>query len=86
MSYEAERFDNRWIMLRRKREKLEMQLSEAIWIKNSIVRRTPKVKRHIYISTYNKFCHTRTKKLVCLKEHFLCVHQSVCRLSEVCGE
>ena len=55
MSYEAERFDNRWIMLRRKREKLEMQLSEAIWIKNSIVRRTPKVKRH------NKFCHTRTK-------------------------
>ena len=62
MSYEAERFDNRWIMLRRKREKLEMQLSEAIWIKNSIVRRTPKVNG--YISTYNKFCHTRTKNLV----------------------
>ena len=85
MSYEAERFDNRWIMLRRKREKLELQLSEAIWIKNSIVRRTPKVNRYIYISTYNKFGHARTKKLS-LKEHFLCVHQSVCRLSEVCGE
>ena len=79
MSYEAERFDNRWIMLRRKREKLEMQLSEAIWIKNSIVRRTPKVKRH------NKFCHTKDKKLS-PKEHFLCVHQSVCCLSEVCVE
>ena len=61
MSYEAERFDNRWIMLRRKREKLEMQLSEAIWIKNSIVRRTPKVNRYIYIFSYHQVLHTHTR-------------------------
>ena len=41
---EADRLDNRWIMLNRKREKLEAQLAEAIWIKNAIERKTPKVR------------------------------------------
>ena len=36
--------DNRWIMLSRKREKLEAQLAEAIWIKNAIERKSPKVR------------------------------------------
>ena len=40
---EVDRLDNRWIMLNRKREKLEAQLAEAIWIKNAIERKTPKV-------------------------------------------
>ena len=45
----GDRVDNRWIMLSRKREKLEAQLAEAIWIKNAIERKTPKVRIvHIY--------------------------------------
>ena len=40
----GDRVDNRWIMLSRKREKLEAQLAEAIWIKNAIERKTPKVR------------------------------------------
>ena len=40
---EVDRLDNRWIMLNRRREKLEAQLAEAIWIKNAIERKTPKV-------------------------------------------
>ena len=44
VSDQGDRLDNRWIMLTRKREKLGAQLNEAIWIKNAIERKTPKVK------------------------------------------
>ena len=47
LSYESEKFDNRWMMLRRKKEKLELQLSEALWIKSNIERRTIKVRTFI---------------------------------------
>ena len=39
----GEKLDNRYVMASRKRDKLEVQLSEALWIKNNIERRTVKV-------------------------------------------
>ena len=39
----GEKLDNRYVMASRKRDKLEVQLSEALWIKNKIERRTVKV-------------------------------------------
>ena len=53
LSYESEKFDNRWMMLRRKKEKLELQLSEALWIKSNIERRTIKVRK--YLQSYFQF-------------------------------
>ena len=40
-------------MLTRKKEKLEAQLAEAIWIKNAIERKTPKVS--ITLQTYRNW-------------------------------
>ena len=40
----GEKLDNRYVMASRKRDKLEVQLSEALWIKNNIERRTVKVR------------------------------------------
>ena len=59
----GDRVDNRWIMLSRKREKLEAQLAEAIWIKNAIERKTPKVR----IVHKDNFIHTllHRSSLVC---------------------
>ena len=47
--------DNRWIMLTRKREKLEAQLAEAIWIKNAIERKTPKVRIRAPLLRFSHF-------------------------------
>ena len=43
LSFESDKFDNRWIKLRRKKEKLELQLSEALFIRSTIERRKSKV-------------------------------------------
>ena len=50
-------------MLTRKREKLEAQLAEAIWIKNAIEKKTPKV------SITDKYK---------LAQHGLLMHDYVC--------
>ena len=43
MDEDDERNDNAWMILLRKKEKLDMQLSEALWIKKKIDRKYPKV-------------------------------------------
>ena len=43
LSSRGVKLDNRYMMAARKKEKLELQLSEALWIKNKIDRRTVKV-------------------------------------------
>jgi len=45
LSFESDKFDNRWIKLRRKKEKLELQLSEALFIRSTIERRKSKIER-----------------------------------------
>ena len=44
----AVKLDNRHVMASRKRDKLQLQLSEALWIKSNIERRTVKVSRILF--------------------------------------
>ena len=43
LNISGEKLDNRYVMASRKKDKLELQLSEALWIKNKIERRSVKV-------------------------------------------
>ena len=60
LSSRGVKLDNRYVMAARKKDKLELQLSEALWIKNKIDRRTVKVSSSLINDLQNRRAASRT--------------------------